>query len=199
MVVHCHRDLPMKSSPLRGHSLDASAFQLLEFMIGWQLISNIQSNDKIMSLTGQAVLFQSKLHLFLFFVFVPWISSEPWLKGYMFSKLQWQAKSAMNNALNFGLLYIQTIAWLQKIWNIVHTDYFHFYAFYSLSGIVTSNYHCMKTLLTGQFTQKSKFSHHLLTLKYFQTCMNVFVQANTKEDILKKVCIQAVLGHHWLP
>ncbi len=40
---------------------------------------------------------------------------------------------------------------------------------------------------------------HLLTLKYFQTCMNFFVFPNTKEDILKKVCNQAVLGHHWLP
>ncbi len=26
--------------------------------------------------------------------------------------------------------------------------------------------------------------------------MNVFVLPNTKEDILKKVCNQAVLGHH---
>ncbi len=29
--------------------------------------------------------------------------------------------------------------------------------------------------------------------------MNFFVLLNTKEDILKKVCNQAVLGHHWLP
>ncbi len=29
--------------------------------------------------------------------------------------------------------------------------------------------------------------------------MNFFVLPNTKEDILKKVCNQAVLGHHWLP
>ncbi len=28
--------------------------------------------------------------------------------------------------------------------------------------------------------------------------MNVFVLPNTKEDILKKVCNQAVLGHHCL-
>ncbi len=30
------------------------------------------------------------------------------------------------------------------------------------------------------------------------TCMHS-VLLNTKEDILKKVCNQAVLGHHWLP
>ncbi len=36
------------------------------------------------------------------------------------------------------------------------------------------------------------------TLKYFQTCMNVFV-LNTKEDILKNVWIWAVLGWHWPP
>ncbi len=28
--------------------------------------------------------------------------------------------------------------------------------------------------------------------------MNFFVLLNTKDDILKKVCNQAVLGHHWL-
>ncbi len=27
-------------------------------------------------------------------------------------------------------------------------------------------------------------------------CMDVFVLPNTKEDILKKVCNRAVLGHH---
>ncbi len=32
-----------------------------------------------------------------------------------------------------------------------------------------------------------------------QTCMNVFVLLNTKEDILKNVGKRAVLGHHWLP
>ncbi len=37
-----------------------------------------------------------------------------------------------------------------------------------------------KLRLKGQFTQN--FCHHLLTLKYFQTCMNVFV-LSTKEDI----------------
>ncbi len=34
--------------------------------------------------------------------------------------------------------------------------------------------------LNGSFNQKCKFCHHLLTLKYFQTCMNVFVLLNTK-------------------
>ncbi len=29
--------------------------------------------------------------------------------------------------------------------------------------------------------------------------MNLLDRPNTKEDILKKVCNQAVLGHHWLP
>ncbi len=32
----------------------------------------------------------------------------------------------------------------------------------------------------------------------FQTCVNVFVLLNTKEDILKKLCNQDVLGKHWL-
>ncbi len=31
-----------------------------------------------------------------------------------------------------------------------------------------------------------------------QTCMNVFVLPNTKEDILKNVGNRAVLGHHYL-
>ncbi len=53
--------------------------------------------------------------------------------------------------------------------------------------------------LEGQFTQKCKFCHHLLILKYFQTCMNVFVLLNTKEDILKNVGNRAVRGYHWLP
>ncbi len=39
--------------------------------------------------------------------------------------------------------------------------------------------------LKGLFTQKGKFYHHLLTIKKFQICMNVFVLLNTKEDILK--------------
>ncbi len=51
---------------------------------------------------------------------------------------------------------------------------------------------CFKNL-KGQFTQKWKFCHHLLTLKYFQTCMNVFVLLNTKEDILKNEGNRAVL------
>ncbi len=34
---------------------------------------------------------------------------------------------------------------------------------------------------------------------YFQTCMNVLVLLNTKEDILKNVGNRAVLGHHWRP
>ncbi len=34
--------------------------------------------------------------------------------------------------------------------------------------------------LKGSFNQKFKFCHHLLTLKYFQTCMNVIVLLNTK-------------------
>ncbi len=38
---------------------------------------------------------------------------------------------------------------------------------------------------------QSSFTHPQVD----QTCMNVFV-LNTKEDILKKVCNQAVLGHH---
>ncbi len=38
----------------------------------------------------------------------------------------------------------------------------------------------------------SSFAH----LKYFQTCMNVFVLLNTKEDILKNVRNRAVLGLH---
>ncbi len=42
-------------------------------------------------------------------------------------------------------------------------------------------------------------NHHLLSLKLFQSCMNVFVLLNTKEDILKNVGNRAVLGHHWLP
>ncbi len=40
-----------------------------------------------------------------------------------------------------------------------------------------------------------QFCHHLLSLKYFQTCMNVFVLPNTKEDILKNVGNRAVLGN----
>ncbi len=51
--------------------------------------------------------------------------------------------------------------------------------------------------LKGQFTQKLKFCHNLLPLKYFQTCMNVFILLNTKEDILKNVGNRAVLGHHF--
>ncbi len=50
--------------------------------------------------------------------------------------------------------------------------------------------------LKGYFTQKCKFCHHELPLEYFQTCKNVFVLLNTKKYILKKVCNQAVLGHH---
>ncbi len=48
--------------------------------------------------------------------------------------------------------------------------------------------------LKGQYTQKWKFCH-LLILKYFQTCMNVFVLLNTKEDILKNEGNRAVLDH----
>ncbi len=37
---------------------------------------------------------------------------------------------------------------------------------------------------------------HLLTLKLFQTGLNVFVLLNTKEDILKNVGNRAVMGHN---
>ncbi len=40
-----------------------------------------------------------------------------------------------------------------------------------------------------------KNENDLLTLKYFQTCMNVFVLQNTKEDILKNVENRADLRH----
>ncbi len=43
-------------------------------------------------------------------------------------------------------------------------------------------------------TVHPKNEHNLLSLKYFQTCMNVFVLLNTKEDILKKVCNQGCFG-----
>jgi len=36
------------------------------------------------------------------------------------------------------------------------------------------------SLLKGQFTQKGKFCHHLLTLMLFQTCMSFFLLLNTK-------------------
>ncbi len=39
--------------------------------------------------------------------------------------------------------------------------------------------------LKGQFTQKWKFWHHLLTLKLFSTCTSFFLLLNTKEVILK--------------
>ncbi len=55
-------------------------------------------------------------------------------------------------------------------------------------------YNASSWCLKGQFTQKWKFCHPLLSLKYFQTCMNVFV-LNTKEDILKNVWNRAVLDH----
>ncbi len=51
-------------------------------------------------------------------------------------------------------------------------------------------------LIKGTVHPKMKqFCHHLLSLKYFQTCMNVFVLPNTKEDILKNVGNRAVLGN----
>jgi len=38
-----------------------------------------------------------------------------------------------------------------------------------------------------------KFCHHLLTLKLFQSCMNIFLLLlNTKEDILKNVSNQTL-------
>ncbi len=50
--------------------------------------------------------------------------------------------------------------------------------------------------LKGQFTQKWKFCHDLLT-QCFQTCINVFILLNTKEDILKNGGNRAVLGHQY--
>jgi len=40
--------------------------------------------------------------------------------------------------------------------------------------------------------------NHLLTLKLFKICMNVFLLLNTKEDILKNVGNQKVYGPYWL-
>jgi len=52
--------------------------------------------------------------------------------------------------------------------------------------------------LKGQFAQKWQCCHHLLTLKFFQTCMN-FLLLNRKEDILKNVSNQTSDVPHWLP
>ncbi len=46
---------------------------------------------------------------------------------------------------------------------------------------------CCSLSLKAQFTQTFQFCHRLLTLMLFQTCMNVFLLLNTKEDILKNV------------
>ncbi len=40
-------------------------------------------------------------------------------------------------------------------------------------------------------------SHHLLTIKLFQTYMNFFILLNIKLYILNKVCNQTVSGPHW--
>jgi len=37
-------------------------------------------------------------------------------------------------------------------------------------------------------TKLKKYCHHVLSLKLFQTCINLFVLLNTKENILKNVC-----------
>ncbi len=50
-----------------------------------------------------------------------------------------------------------------------------------------SDFYRVKGIVHPKMIILSSFTH--------QTCMNVFV-LNTKEDILKKVCNQAVLGHH---
>ncbi len=62
------------------------------------------------------------------------------------------------------------------------------------SASAKHTYNASSWCLKAQFTKKLKFCHHLLTLKYFQTCMNVFV-LNSKEDILKNVRNRAVLVH----
>jgi len=46
----------------------------------------------------------------------------------------------------------------------------------------------------GYYSPKMK--KKLLTLKLLQTCLNVFVLLNTKEDILKNVVNQTVAGPH---
>ncbi len=66
-----------------------------------------------------------------------------------------------------------------------------------ISSITSSFSH--KSKLPATISKKLKFCHHLLTLNWFQPSTNVFVLANTKEDILKNVGNRAVLGHNWLP
>jgi len=74
-------------------------------------------------------------------------------------------------------------------WNTEHTwkDYSEFF-------ITVQNYSTVHNNNMHTFTQKWKFCHHLLTLKFFQTCMSFFLLLNSKEDILKNVGNQTVDG-----
>jgi len=55
------------------------------------------------------------------------------------------------------------------------------------------------SFLKGIVHPKWKCWHHLLTLKWFQTCMSFFLLLNTKENILKNVGNRTVDCNHWLP
>jgi len=52
------------------------------------------------------------------------------------------------------------------------------------------------TLKGYSSTQKWKFSYHLLTLKFLQTCMRFFLLLNTKEDILKNDWDFGIIDYH---